>query len=233
MNCRKVQSYLSAYSDSKLPSDRSKELEVHIRNCKRCEQEKLFFDQITATARALPAHKLPDDFNLKLMNRIYAEQYNPTESYLPTEAPTFFGTRLRWVSAVAAVCVCAVVAFFGLQQAPLPEQPQTTPMFTVTQPEPVTIMPAAAGRQPSIRMYDDIIGVSGPASNYRATNVGAIRTFHLADSQVESLFVDLQRRMGSSPSRGLRSDWRSTTVNSASSYSTGLRTPLQQAGSRQ
>ena len=113
MNCRKVQSYLSAHSDSKLSSDRSNELEVHIRNCKRCEQEKLFFDQISATAKSLPTRKLPDDFNLTLMNRIYAEQHSPTESYLPTEAPVFFGTKLRWASAVAAVCVCAVVAFFG------------------------------------------------------------------------------------------------------------------------
>lgn len=234
MNCRKVRSYLSAYSDSKLPSDRSEELEVHIRNCKRCEREKLFFEQITATAKTLPRRQLPDDFNLKLMNRIYAEQHRPTESYLPSDAPTIFGRSLRWVSAVAVFGVCAVIAFFGLQTTQNVEQPQGTPQYTsVVQPEPVTITPAAAGKQNSIRMYDNVIGVSGPSSAYRATNVASLPTFHLVDSQIESLFVDLQQRMGRSPSRGLRSDWRTFNANSAGSLHPGLRAPLQQVGARQ
>ncbi|MFH2055840.1 MAG: hypothetical protein ABIJ61_07775 [bacterium] len=181
----------------------------------------------------MPQRKLPDDFNLKLMNRIYAEQHRPTESYLPTEAPTLFGRSLRWVSAVAVFSVCAVIAFFSLQSTQNLEQPQSTPQYTVSQPEPMTITPASAGQRNSIRMYDNIIGVSGPASNYRATSVEALPTFHLADSQIESLFVDLQQRMGRSPSRGLRSDWRTYNVNGAGSYNSGLRAPLQQAGARQ
>jgi len=168
------------------------------------------------------------------MNRIYAEQNRPTESYLPTEAPSLFGRHLRWVSAVAAVCVFAVVAYFGMMQTNQSlEQPAATPHYAVTQPAPVTITPASAGnRQRSIRMYDNLIGVSGPASNYRATSVEALPTFHLADTQIESLFVDLQQRMGRSPSRGLRSEWRATNVGSASSYNSGLKSPIQQASAR-
>jgi hypothetical protein len=201
MNCQKVRSFLSTYSEGLLPSDKSNELEAHIKNCKRCEQEKRYLEQILAAARVLPKKSPPDDFNLKLMNRIYAEQGKPTESYLPAEAPSFFGRQVKWLAAVATVVVCALATVFVLQRTQTPvnvEQPNPSYSST-TAPAPGNVMRASATfhHPEQLRQLQDVIGVSGPASNYRATNIEALRAFQIDKAQIESLYVASQRKLGS------------------------------------
>ena len=116
MNCRKVQYYLSTYSEGSLSSDKLSEMEVHIRNCKSCEREKFILEEILVAARSLPAKTTPDDFNLKLFNRIYAEQNNPSESYLPTPESSWIRRPVGWVSALATVAAVALITVVFLQR---------------------------------------------------------------------------------------------------------------------
>jgi hypothetical protein len=201
MNCQKVRSFLSAYSEGILPSDKSNELEAHIRNCKRCEQEKRYLEQVLAAARVLPKKSLPEDFNLKLLNRIYAEQGNPTESYLPAKAPSFFGRQVKWLSAVATVVVCALATVFVLQrtQAPVNVDQPNPSYSTTTAPTTSSVMRTSATihHPQHLNQLQDVIGVSGPASNYRATNIESLRAFRIDKAQIESLYVASQRKLGS------------------------------------
>lgn len=197
MNCQKVLTYLTAYSEGSLSSEKSHDLEAHIRNCKRCEREMALHEQLLAAAKTLPEKKLPEDFNLQLMNRIYAEQARPSESYLPTKAPTFWGRQFKWASALATVAVCALATIFVLDKTQTPvEDGSRVPAYTeangVEQVVPV------AARQSSQRLhnYDDLIGVSGPGTSYRSTNLEALRAFQINKAQIESLYVAAQERMG-------------------------------------
>ncbi|TFH65760.1 MAG: zf-HC2 domain-containing protein [Candidatus Zixiibacteriota bacterium] len=206
MNCRKVQYYLSTYSEGSLSSDKLSEVEVHIRNCKSCEREKFILEEILVAARSLPAKTTPDDFNLKLFNRIYAEQNNPSESYLQAPESSWIRRPIGWVSAFATVAVVALITVVFLQRpAGSPDVPLNSPAYS--QMESTSPASTSSGRHVSSRIpvsaYENIIGVSGSASNYRATNMSQIRTLRLADSQVESLYVEMMRRLCAEPRPGM------------------------------
>lgn len=213
MNCRKVRSCLSAYYDDLLTKDRFKELEDHIRNCKSCEQEKRFTEQILTAAQQLPQKKAPEDFNLKLLNRIYAEQSCPTESYLPQERESVLRRPLAWISVAVTACTVAVVALVSLDSGSSTDREPPVPSFTESSPAG-TITPVAASRwENNINQYADRIGVSGATSPYRAVSNPYAGSMRLSDATVESLLVEMQRKMGdvsgSQYSRSLTDqDWR-------------------------
>ena len=202
MNCRKVQCYLSTYSEGSHSSDNLSEVEVHIRNCKSCEREKFILEEILVAARSLPAKTTPDDFNLKLFNRIYAEQNNPSESYLPTPESSWIRRPVGWVSALATVAVAALIAMVFLQKpVGSPDRPLNSPAYSQVKATSPVSTPSGrhAGSRIPVSAYENIIGVSGSASNYRATNVSQVRTLRLADARVESLYVEMMRRLGAEP----------------------------------
>lgn len=212
MNCRKVQSCLSTYSEDSLPSDKLSEMEVHIRNCKSCEREKFFLEEIIVAARSLPTKKTPDDFNLKLFSRIYSEQNNRSESYLPTPESSWIRRPVGWVSTLATVAVVALITMVFLQRpVGSPDRPLDGPAYSQggsTSPVSTTSGRHVRSGVP-VNVYENIIGVSGAASNYRATNVSQVRTLRLADAKVESLYVEAMRRLGAEPRRSMvRADAR-------------------------
>ncbi|GEM_PF-3410334 len=202
MNCRKVQSYLSTYSEGSLSPDTLGEMEVHIRNCKSCEREKFYLEEILVAARSMPTKSPPEDFNLKLMNRIYAEQNRPSESYLPMPVVSWIRRPVGWVSTLATVTVAALITIVFMQKpSGSPDMPLQGPAFS--RMESVSPASSPSGRHVSsqvpARVYENIIGVSGAASNYRATDVSQVRTLRLADSKVESLYVEMMKRLGTEP----------------------------------
>lgn len=223
MNCRKVQYYLSTYSEGSLSSDKLSEVEVHIRNCKSCEREKFILEEILVAVRSLPAKTTPDDFNLKLFNRIYAEQNNPSESYLPTPESSWIRRPIGWVSALATVAALITMVFL---QRPVgsPDMPLNSPAYS--QVESTSPVSTPSGRRVGSRIpvsaYENIIGVSGSASNYRATNMSQVRTLRLADARVESLYVEMMRRLGAEP--------RLSMVRADSRYYE-MRSPFARTGS--
>ena len=196
MNCRKAQYYLSAYCDGSLSSDRTTQVEKHLRICNSCERDSLFMKQLRAAAESLPPAMLAEDFNLKLMSRIYAEQNHPTESYLPVEQPSFLHRPAAWATALVTVCLSVFVALTvirsskdiatdaGIDQGALYQESQDGTLASTT---------VARINNPGV--YDYVLGVAGDRSNYRATNVSHTRTLHVADDKVESLYVEMQKRL--------------------------------------
>lgn len=202
MNCRKVQYYLSTYSEGAHSSDKLNEVEVHIRNCKSCEREKFILEEILVAARSLPAKTAPDDFNLKLFNRIYAEQNNPSESYLPTPEVSWIRRPVGWISALTTVAVVALITVVFIQR-PVGSPDQSLNGTVYSHSENTAPVSKSSGRYSANRIpvsaYENIIGVSGSASNYRATNVSQVKTLRLADAKVESLYVEMLKRIGADP----------------------------------
>lgn len=204
MNCQKVRSYLSASCDGSDRTDLSREMEAHIRNCKSCEREKLYIEEILIAARSLPQKQVAEDFNLQLMNRIFAEQNNQTESYLPLREPSLFSRPMAWLSSVAAVGAVAVFAFMFMRSdkaSIINETASESPAVITT----AAVAPAPAEnaqfasvtrKQEPAGVWEYLLGVSGERSNYRATTVQNVRSLHLADAKIESLYVEHMRRMG-------------------------------------
>jgi hypothetical protein len=187
-------------------------VEVHIRNCKSCEREKFILEEILVAARLLPAKTTVNDFNLKLFNRIYAEQNNPSESYLPTPESSWIRRPIGWVSALATVTVVALITMVFMQ-GPVgsPDMPLNSPAYSQGESTSPASTPSGryVGNRIPVSAYENIIGVSGSASNYRATSVSQVRTLRLADARVESLYVETMRRLGAEPRPNmLRADTR-------------------------
>jgi hypothetical protein len=204
MNCPKVRSYLSASCDGSLQSDLLREMEAHVRNCKSCEREKLYFEEILAAARSLPQKQVAEDFNLRLMNRIFSEQNSQSESFMPLREPSVFSRPLTWISSLAAVGA-AVLAFVLLRTDKAPELMESSQVITasaVSQAQvatPNAQFASTTQRQEPASIWEDILGVSGESSHYRATNVQNVRSLHLSDAKRESLYVEYLRKMGKLP----------------------------------
>jgi hypothetical protein len=155
--------------------------------------------EMLTAATSLPKKHVADDFNLKLLNRIYAEQNHPTESYLPVEPPTIWQRPLAWLSAAATVAACALVAivFFGSRTELPPQIDQPQHLIASNTPATQDFGVRHAHRQIPMSVYENLIGVSGQRSSYRATNLSNARSLRVAsDARVESLYVDWLRRLG-------------------------------------
>lgn len=205
MNCRKARSYLSASYDGSLNSNLSKEMEAHIRSCKSCEREKLYIEEIVAAARAMPQQHVPEDFNLQLMNRIFAEQHRPTESYLPLREPSLWRRPLAWTSSLAAVGVCALLAltFLRSDRIQIPTEPALVSNAAPAMPAQfVNVTPTGGRSQEPPTFYENILGVSGERSNYRATSVQNVKSLRLTSATIESLYVAYLKRTGRQASSG-------------------------------
>ncbi len=199
MNCQKVRSYLSASCDGSLQSDLCKEMEAHVRNCKSCEREKLYVEEILVAARSLPQKHVADDFNLQLMNRIFAEQNHQTESYLPLREPSIFRRPLAWMSSLAAVGAVAVLTLVFMRSDRAPEMGDDQPMMSAVAtpaPEQTAQFASVTRRQDPPSVWEYILGVSGERSNYRATNVSHAQSLRLGDAKIDSLYKEHLRRMG-------------------------------------
>lgn len=176
-------------------------MEAHVRNCKSCEREKLYFEEILVAAKSLSQRPVPEDFNLRLMNRIFAAQNGESESYMPLREPSVFSRPLAWVSSLATVGA-VILAFVLLRSDRAPEllEPEQAMTASIVVPAPQQEQTAqfasATQRHESASIWEDILGVSGECSNYRATNVQNVRSLHLSDSKRESLYVEYMRRMG-------------------------------------
>lgn len=187
MNCRKVRSYLSASYDGSLNAELTQDLETHVRTCKSCEREQYYRQEIVIAAKSLPQQHLPDDFNLQLMNRIFAEQQKPTESYLPQPAPSMWRRPLAWTSSLAVVGVCAVLALVFLRSDQNPTLMPEAEMATVSPSQVIPATYVSVRHQEPISVYENIIGVSGQRSQYRATSIQNVRSLQVDRAKIDSL----------------------------------------------
>ena len=110
MNCRKARSYISAYYDDELSYSTREELLKHIENCTNCQKEMLFQEQVRAGLKAFPREELSDDFNDRLLARIYSAPR--TEETKISNVPSVLTFRLRSLAPVFAAAGFIIIAAF-------------------------------------------------------------------------------------------------------------------------
>jgi hypothetical protein len=79
MDCSKVQELLSEYIDGVLDYGLSEELKKHLECCSRCKQEYELLKNIVERCHEFEDIDLPDDFNVKLHERLASEKDNNTK----------------------------------------------------------------------------------------------------------------------------------------------------------
>lgn len=114
MRCRKVRSYLSAYSSEELSDEDRLAVSEHISTCPGCRKEAVMYASVRNARRELSQLGVSDDFNTKLLNRIAQERFaeTRTKAYLPHHAPRLAWTKL--VPALATACLVLVTSIYVL-----------------------------------------------------------------------------------------------------------------------
>lgn len=110
MHCRRVRSYLSAYSNDELNGAVLREVREHLSNCRECRSEEAVYRSVRLAARQLPAAHVGADFNARILDRVARERFaeTRTKAYLPKPAPSIIWRRL--VPVVSSVFVVALMA---------------------------------------------------------------------------------------------------------------------------
>ncbi len=114
MHCRRVRSFLSAYSKGELSEKRSRAIADHLRDCPSCRSEESAAREIDVTLSNMSSARVSSDFNARLLDRIAKERFSETRSraYLPKKrVPVVNLTRMGAV--VAAACFVFAFIFAG------------------------------------------------------------------------------------------------------------------------
>lgn len=113
MRCRKVRSFLSAYCSDELVGRRKLAVADHLADCSSCRTEEAAYRSVYLAAREVPALKVAEGFNARLLDRVAHERFaeTRTKAYLPKSAPVFSWARVLPVAASAMVI--ALVGIFA------------------------------------------------------------------------------------------------------------------------
>ena len=111
MRCRKVRSYLSAYSNNELTGRRLMVVREHLSTCAECRKEEAIYKSMGRAGKVLPDVALSGDFNARLLDKIAQERFSETRTraYLPRTAPA-----VQWWKVVPAVTMAVLLVFFGV-----------------------------------------------------------------------------------------------------------------------
>ncbi|MFZ5980122.1 MAG: anti-sigma factor family protein [Candidatus Zixiibacteriota bacterium] len=111
MRCRKVRSYLSAYSNNELTGRRLLVVREHLSTCAECRKEEAIYTSMRRAGKILSDVPVSSDFNARLLDRIAQERFSETRSraYLPRTAPA-----VQWWKVVPAVTAALLLVFFGV-----------------------------------------------------------------------------------------------------------------------
>ncbi len=122
MHCRRVRSYLSAFSNDELTGAVLREVREHLATCRECRSEEAIYRSVRLATHQMPNRHLSADFNAKILNRVANERFAETraKAYLPKAAPTFVWRRL--VPVLSSVAVIALVAIGVAQYTPSPNK---------------------------------------------------------------------------------------------------------------
>jgi hypothetical protein len=127
MRCRKVRSYLSAYSNDEVVGRDLVAVREHLSTCSSCRREEALYSSMRQSARELKSTKLPADFNAKLLSRIAQERFSETRSkaYFPRVQPPLF----QWRHLAPALSAAVVLALVGTMILNKSHQTVTSPAF--------------------------------------------------------------------------------------------------------
>ncbi|UCD16205.1 MAG: zf-HC2 domain-containing protein [Candidatus Zixiibacteriota bacterium] len=123
MRCRKVRSFLSAYSKSELTEARHRAIFEHLESCPECRRMEAGFREVNGALKKIPAAQISADFNSRLLSRITDERYREvrTKAFLPKQAPVI-GMR-RMAPVLATFCLMlAFVLTGGIEKLLVPDQ---------------------------------------------------------------------------------------------------------------
>ena len=110
MHCRRVRSYLSAFSNDELTGAVLREVREHLSNCRECRSEEAVYRSVRLATKQLPSRHLSADFNARILDRVAKERFAETrnKAYLPKAAPSILWRRL--VPVLSSAAVIALVA---------------------------------------------------------------------------------------------------------------------------
>lgn len=131
MRCRKVRSFLSAYSREEMPIAKRERVKVHMDHCPSCRRELQAFNAVDQMVKELPSIKASGDFNAALLRRIGSESFaeKRSQAYLPGRIPRFGAAKLA-MAGITAVIILALGV--GLNFADRPFGPSSPQMAIVT-----------------------------------------------------------------------------------------------------
>ncbi len=112
MRCRKVRSFLSAYSKDELHARRKVAVGEHLSNCADCREELQRLRAISQGMTEVERYTVSEEFNARLLNRIAQERFAETRTnahFPPRRVPWF-----RWERAIPAVVTAAVVLLVAI-----------------------------------------------------------------------------------------------------------------------
>ena len=156
MRCRKVRSYLSAYSEGELSEGRSTRVGRHLEHCPTCRRESDIVRSVGQVVKNLPQLRASDDFNARLLQRIGRERFaeTRTKAHLPGRIPRLGALRLATIGAAAVVVLAAAI---GVNL--------TGPMFSPAAPPLAVIAPE--GGNTANDLYLTVQPTSNPLLNER------------------------------------------------------------------
>ena len=120
MNCKSVQTYLSAYLDGELGGQESLELRDHLGQCSHCQAEEQQLRKLKQLLRGLPQYQPSTDFEDRLVANVFAK----------AERRPLFAFSFDWRVAgglAAAAAICAF-ALFQLTERRVPSAGSQIPM---------------------------------------------------------------------------------------------------------
>ncbi|MDD4051573.1 MAG: hypothetical protein PHR28_06715 [candidate division Zixibacteria bacterium] len=126
MRCRKVRSFLSAYSKEEVSVGTAAKIKKHMDDCASCRRELGAIRSVQAMVKGMPGLKASDDFTARLLTRVAQERFAETKSkaYLPGRIPLFGGVRLAMITTTAVVVLALSISFNVGERFMSPSVPQ-------------------------------------------------------------------------------------------------------------
>jgi len=110
MHCRRVRSFLSAYSNDELTGAVLRDVRGHLSGCRECRNEEAVYRTMRLANRHLPGRHLGADFNSRILDLVAKERFaeTRTQAYMPKAVPSIVWRRV--IPAVVSVCAVVIVA---------------------------------------------------------------------------------------------------------------------------
>lgn len=109
MNCRKVQQYLLSFYEKNLSEDIKKEIEMHLKGCKRCAKEAFEYSELFEMAKNIRVLEPSKDFNKNLLAEI--EKFPYPKEFKELKPQTLFPRRWAIAASAAALLLLSIIFF--------------------------------------------------------------------------------------------------------------------------